>query len=148
MGDTKAPLTATEWAARQQTEDHAQGVRDGAIPGPRPAPECPDCGLAGDIHPTYYGWWTRLEPEDPEPLLPHTVPPRQRWHVDTGGSAWNTQDDEPLPMAVCQISHHIVCPRTERPDLTPWLTARTEANRLRAELLEGRQAQDDQDGTA
>ncbi|MFE7331879.1 DUF6083 domain-containing protein [Streptomyces sp. NPDC057565] len=135
MGDTGTPQTAQEWAELQQAADYEQALADGAIPGPEPGPACPDCGLAGDIHPTYYRCWIRLEPEDPEPLAAHTVPPRQRWSLDPNGTAWNSQDDEPHPAQTCRISHHIVCPRAERPDLALWLTARTAANEARAALL-------------
>ncbi|MFJ5720486.1 DUF6083 domain-containing protein [Streptomyces sp. NPDC093149] len=136
MGDTGTPQTAQVWAELQQAIDDAQGRDDGAIPGPEPAPACPDCGLAGDIHPTHYRQWIRLEPEDPEPLAAHTIPPRQRWHIDPDGTAWNSQDTEPRPGQTCRISHHLVCPRTDRPDLARWLTARTAANEERCVLLQ------------
>ncbi|MFF3355170.1 DUF6083 domain-containing protein [Streptomyces sp. NPDC002917] len=135
MGDTGTPQTAQEWAELQQDADYEQARDDGAIPGPEPGPACPDCGLGGDIHATYYHWWIRLEPEDPEPLAAHTVPPRQRWYLDSNGTAWNSQDDEPDPGQTCRISHGLVCSRAERPDLAQWLTSRTAANEVRAALL-------------
>ncbi|WP_405691246.1 DUF6083 domain-containing protein [Streptomyces sp. NBC_00057] len=135
MGDTGTPQTAQEWADLQQAIDDDQGRDDGAIPGPEPAPACPGCGLAGDIHPTHYRWWIRLDPEDPEPLAAHTIPPRQRWHIDPDGTALNSRDDEPRPGQTCRISHHLVCPRAGRPDLAEWLTAWTAANEERATLL-------------
>ncbi|WP_443079447.1 DUF6083 domain-containing protein [Streptomyces sp. NBC_01724] len=87
------------------------------MPGPDPGPTCPDCGLRGDINPTYYRWWIRLEPDDPEPLAAQTVPPRQRWYLDPGGTAWNSQDDKPRPGQPCRISHSLVCPVWTAPTL-------------------------------
>ncbi|MGW1410481.1 DUF6083 domain-containing protein [Streptomyces sp. NPDC002403] len=111
MGVSGTPRTAEEWTDLQRSTDHEQGLRDGALPGPEPAPDCPDCGLTVDVRPTHYRWWIRLEPPGPAPLLAHTVPPGQRWRLDRDGTAWNAHDREPGAGECCRISHHLVCPR-------------------------------------
>ncbi|MEU9624383.1 DUF6083 domain-containing protein [Streptomyces sp. NPDC048155] len=53
--------------------------------------------------------------EDFEPLAAHTIPLRQRWHIDPDGTAGNSRDGQTRPGQTCRISHYLACPRTDRP---------------------------------
>ncbi|MFI6276310.1 DUF6083 domain-containing protein [Streptomyces sp. NPDC050988] len=58
-------------------------------PEPPAGPTCPNCGLVGDRHVTYYGTHVLLEPGMPAPA--HMVPAWHRWYIDSNGTAWNSR---------------------------------------------------------
>ncbi|MEU1182584.1 DUF6083 domain-containing protein [Streptomyces sp. NPDC005820] len=99
--------------------DRAQAALEGAT-GPEPPgpPVCPDCGLAGERRPTYYGAHVLLEPGLSAPA--HMVPAWHRWYVDSNGIGWNSREDEPEPGAVCRIPHRIACPGLELEEIGLW----------------------------
>ncbi|MFE9968053.1 DUF6083 domain-containing protein [Streptomyces sp. NPDC005525] len=63
------------------------------------------------------GWATPAAQRGKPPLATHTVPPRQRWYLDPGGTAGNSQDHKPRPGQPCRISHSLVCPVWTAPTL-------------------------------
>ncbi|MEU1851870.1 DUF6083 domain-containing protein [Streptomyces sp. NPDC019990] len=116
-----------------ENADRAQAAVEGATgPEPPDPPLCPDCGLVGERHATYYGAHVLLEPDMTVPA--HMVPAWHRWYVDSGGTAWNSRGDEPAPGAVCRVPHRIACPglRQEEIGLWRWLEALRAENARRA----------------
>ncbi|WP_326730066.1 DUF6083 domain-containing protein [Streptomyces phaeochromogenes] len=116
-----------------ENTDRAQAVMEGAAgPEPPATPTCPNCGLVGDRHVTYYGVHVLLEPGIPVPA--HMVPAWHRWYIDSNGTAWNSREDEPMPGAVCRIPHRIACPglKLEEIGLWRWLDAVRAENARRA----------------
>ncbi|MFF3336134.1 DUF6083 domain-containing protein [Streptomyces sp. NPDC002888] len=125
----RPPGTAQAWENTDQAQaavEHADG------PEPPAPPLCPQCGLAGERRPTYYGRHILLEPGLSAPA--HLVPAGHRWYVDAGGRAWNSGCDEPEPGAVCRVPHRPACPglTPEEIGLGPWLDGVRAANERRA----------------
>ncbi|PAN03344.1 hypothetical protein CJI59_00130 [Streptomyces sp. Alain-F2R5] len=99
--------------------DRRQAAQDGATgPEPPARPVCPRCGLAGERRPTYTGQYVLLEPLPPIPA--HLVPAGHRWHIDSGGNAWNGGLEEPPPGSTCRIPHQLACPGLSLDELKPW----------------------------
>ncbi|WP_234311724.1 DUF6083 domain-containing protein [Streptomyces griseus] len=125
----RPPGTAQVWEnvdRAQAATEHADG------PEPPDPPLCPQCGLAGERRPTYYGRYILLEPVLSAPA--HRVPAGHRWYVDAGGRAWNGGGDEPEPGAVCRVSHRLACPGLtwQEVGLVAWLDEVRAGNERRA----------------
>ncbi|GGM23490.1 hypothetical protein GCM10010129_79860 [Streptomyces fumigatiscleroticus] len=105
----------------------------GRVPGESGV--CSACGLTGDLLPTGNGGSILLERLESE-LPSHMVPAGYRWLVD-GGVASCPQGVEPKPGETCRISHGLVCPEREPPDLWPRLAKRREENRQRMRRMRG-----------
>ncbi|WP_399880949.1 DUF6083 domain-containing protein [Streptomyces sp. BBFR51] len=113
--------------------DRGQAARDGADgPEPPARPVCPNCGLAGERRRTYTGRHVLLEPLLAVPA--HLVPGGHRWHVDSGGQAWNGGLDEPPPGTTCRVPHRLTCPGLTLDEIEPWrwVVAVREENARRA----------------
>ncbi|GGQ18746.1 DUF6083 domain-containing protein [Streptomyces mutabilis] len=99
--------------------DRRQAAHDGATgPEPPARPVCPRCGLVGDRRPTYTGQHVLLEPLLPIPA--HLVPAGHRWHIDSGGNAWNGGLEESPPGSTCRVPHQLACPGLTLNGLEPW----------------------------
>ncbi|MFJ8150552.1 DUF6083 domain-containing protein [Streptomyces sp. NPDC096048] len=123
-----------------ESVDRGQAARDGATgPEPPSRPICPHCGLAGERRLTYTGQHVLLEPLPA--ISAHLVPGGHRWHIDSGGQAWNSGLEEPPPGTTCRVPHQLACPGLTLDEIKPWrwLDAVREENARRAR----RQAEED-----